>query len=154
MNKPEFVYVTYIRSTPKKVWSAITQPKFARQYWGGMANVSDWKKNSDWRHVTEEKEVYVEGKVLESDPPKRLVLTWADPDAPADVSRLTMEIEPVNKMVRLTVTHNDFKKGSTMAAKVSWGWPLVLSSLKSFLETGKAFDIWCTPKPDDLKPAA
>src|SRR5271169_2949868 len=137
MKKPKFVYVTYIRTTPKKLWQAVTEPKFTRRYWGGMANVSDWKKGSKWEHIAEEKnnEVWVAGKVLESIPPKRLVLTWVDPDDTADRSRVTFEIEPVDDMVRLKVVHGNFKDDSAMAGKVAGGWPLVLSSMKSYLET-------------------
>ena len=81
MSKPELVYTTYIRTTPEKLWNAITNPEFARQYWGGNENVSDWKPGSKWAHVTgdEERTVRVVGQVVESVPPKRLVLTWADP---------------------------------------------------------------------------
>lgn len=146
MNKPEFVYTTYIKTTPEKVWAAITNPEFARQYWGGRENISDWKKGSKWKHVPEgnENDVAVMGEVLESDPPRRLVLTWADPKAPADESRVILEIDPIGDMVRLNVIHGDFKPGSDMASKVAKGWPLVLSSMKSFLETGKAIDLLAT----------
>ncbi len=143
MNKPELVYVTYIRSTPQKVWDAITQPEFTRQYWGGNANVSDWKTGSEWKHVSKANETWVTGEVVESNPYKRLVLSWADPDDLNDVSRVTFEIEPLEDEVRLTVTHDDFKVGSEMAGKVSKGWPHVLSSLKSFLETGTGLKIGC-----------
>ena len=144
MDKPQFVYVNYIRTTPEKLWAAITNPEFARQYWGGHENVSDWKKGSKWQHVGDDKKhtVRVTGEVLESIPPKRLVLTWADPAAPEDVSRVTFEIEPIDDMVRLNVVHGDFKPGSVTVNKVSWGWPLVLASMKSYLETGKGLDIW------------
>ncbi len=140
-----FIYVFYIRTTPERLWEALTNPEFTRQYWGGNANVSDWKKGAKWQHVDrdENDNVYVVGEVLESLPPKRLVLTWADPDDTADSSRVTFEIEPIEDMVRLNVTHGDFKTGSVMAGKVSGGWPRVLSSLKSFLETGKALNISC-----------
>jgi uncharacterized protein YndB with AHSA1/START domain len=106
--------------------------------------VSDWKKGSPWQHITRGKkpEIYIIGKVLECLPPKRLVLSWADPDDLADKSRVTFEIEPVKDMVCLTVTHGSFKAGSTMAGKVSWGWPRVLSSMKSFLETGKGLEVF------------
>lgn len=145
MAKPKFIYTTYIKTTPKKLWAAITNPEFTRQYWGGLANVSDWKKGSPWQHVTkdEKPEIYVTGKVLECNPPKRLVLSWADPDDLADKSRVTFEIETIKDMVCLTVTHGNFKASSTMAGKVSRGWPRVLSSMKSFLETGKGLNIAC-----------
>jgi uncharacterized protein YndB with AHSA1/START domain len=144
MQKPELVYTTYIRTTPEKLWAAITKPEFTRQYWAGLANVSDWKEGSPWQHVTasEEPEVYVAGEVVECLPPKRLVLTWADPDDLADKSRVTFEIEAIKDMVCLTVTHGDFKADSTMAGKVSWGWPRVLSSMKSYLETGTGLDVF------------
>ena len=144
MNKPAFVYVTYIQTTPEKVWEAIVKPEFTRQYWGGKANVSDWKQGSKWEHVaTEDTDgaCCVAGKVVESIPPKRLVLTWADPDHPDDTSTVSLDIEKMEDMVRLTVSHGEFKADSVMAGKVSFGWPLVLSSMKSYLETGKAIDI-------------
>jgi uncharacterized protein YndB with AHSA1/START domain len=136
--KPELIYTTYIRTTPEKLWNAITNPEFARQYWGGNANVSEWKPGSKWSHVAGDAEhtVRVIGKVVESVPPKRLVLTWAEPGNEEDVSRVTFEIEQIDDEVRLDVIHGDFKPGSDMVNKVSGGWPRVLSSLKSFLETG------------------
>ena len=144
MEKPKLVYATYIRTTPKKLWAAITKPEFTRQYWAGLANVSDWKEGSPWQHVTEAKppEVYITGKVLECIPLKRLVLSWADPDDLADKSRVTFEIEAMEDLVCLTVTHGNFKAGSSMVGKVSWGWPRVLSSMKSFLETGKGLNVF------------
>ena len=142
MEKPKLIYTTFIRSTPKKTWDAISNPKFARQYWAGMANVSDWKKGSKWEHLNPENEVWITGEVVECTPPKRLVLTWADPDNLKDKSRVTFEIEKVGDSVCLTVTHDQFKAGSTMVGKVSSGWPRVLSSMKSFLETGKGLNVF------------
>jgi uncharacterized protein YndB with AHSA1/START domain len=138
MEKPELVYVTYIRTTPEKLWDAITKPEFTRQYWGGIENVSDWKKGAKWQHIKhDDREVLLVGEVLESIPPKRLVISWIDPDDTADSSVVTFEIEPVQHSVCLRVIHGDFKPGSIMATKVSRGWPVVLSSMKSFLETGQ-----------------
>lgn len=143
MSKPEFVYTTFIRSTPEKTWDAICQPEFTRQYWGGLANVSDWKQGSKWKHLSPDNEAWVTGEVVESLPPKRLVLTWIDPDNLKDTSRVTIEIEKIEDMVCLTVKHDSFSESSTMAEKVSQGWPRVLSSLKTFLETGAGLKIFC-----------
>jgi len=142
MKKQKQVYATYIRSTPKKTWDAITKPEFTRQYWAGLANVSDWKKGSKWEHMTKEMEAWIVGEVTEITPPKRPVLTWADPDDLKDKSRVTFEIEAIEDQVCLTVTHDNFKTGSKMADKVAGGWPRVLSSMKSFLETGKGLNIF------------
>ena len=106
------------------------------------------KKGSEWQHLNPEKEVWITGKVLECNPPKRLALTWADPDKLTDVSRVTFELETVKDLVCLKVTHDKLKAGSKMLRGVSRGWPLVLSSMKSYLETGKAIDIWCLKKEE------
>ena len=143
MEMPKQVYTLFIRTSPKKAWDAITKPEFTRQYWGNLANISDWKEGSKWEHMTKENEAWIVGTVTESAPPKRLVLTWADPDKLKDESRVTFEIAPVEDMVCLTVTHDNFKTGSDMAEKVAAGWPKVLSSLKTFLETGKGLNIFC-----------
>lgn len=142
MNNTDQIYTTYIRTTPEKLWQAITNPEFTRQYWGEHANISSWKKGAKWQHEDmPNKTVRVQGEVVECIPPKKLVLTWALPGETNDVSRVTFEIEKVQDLVRLDVTHGNFKAGSEMAGKVSKGWPLVLSSLKSFLETDKPIDI-------------
>ncbi len=144
MNKPEHVYVTYIRSTPEKVWAAITTPEFTRQYWGGAANLSDWKRGSSWKHVFDDDGGVpaVTGTVVESRPPAHLALSWVSPKDPTDISRVTFDIESFPDMVCLKVVHGDFVAGSSMEGKVSKGWPKVLSSLKSFLETGTPLDIF------------
>jgi uncharacterized protein YndB with AHSA1/START domain len=147
MEKPKFVYITYIRTTPQKLWEAVTNADHTRQYWGGLSNKStDWAKGSKWQHINEEKdnEVYVFGEVLESTPFKRLVLSWFDPDDATDSSVVTMELEPYDDMVRLKVIHGEFKDGSPTQGRVSEGWPAVLSSMKSYLETGKGVDIFAS----------
>ena len=148
MKKPDFVYVTYIRSTPEKVWQAIIDPEVARQYWKGSSgparvNVSDWKEGSRWEHQRADgtSAVDIAGTVLETAPPRRLVISWSRPEDtqnPARTSRVTFEIEAQGeKLVRLTVTHDDFKDDEKMLSGISSGWPLVLSNLKSLLDTGQ-----------------
>jgi uncharacterized protein YndB with AHSA1/START domain len=139
----EFVYTTYISSTPQKVWDAITVPEFARQYWG-HANVSDWKHGSKWDMVKSDGTVQMTGEVLESRPPSRLVISWVSPENlgnKSEYSRVTFQIDMMGEVVRLHVVHDQLKPGSDMFNGISKGWPLVLSGLKSFLETGKAADI-------------
>ncbi|MCK9915832.1 SRPBCC family protein [Microbacteriaceae bacterium K1510] len=140
MSKTSFVYVTYIRATPEKLWEALTDGKITAQYWAHR-NVSDWRAGSSWQHVRSDAAGTVDlvGRVIESEPPKRLVITWATPTQPNDISRVTFEIERHREdTLRLTVTHTDLEPGSTMERGISAGWPLVLSSLKSFLETGQS----------------
>jgi uncharacterized protein YndB with AHSA1/START domain len=145
-----FVYVTYIVSTPEKVFEAITKPDIARRYWG-HENVSDWQPGSRWEHIraNDERTVELVGKVVEVSSPTRLVITWANASQasdPASHSRVTFEIEEYEKMVRLTVTHDELEPGSGMANGIKRGWPVVLSSLKSFLETGSGLDVFAKPK--------
>lgn len=140
-----FVYVTYIRSTPEKVFEAITRPEIARRYWG-HENVSDWKSGSSWQHVRadEQRTVELVGKVVEVSPPTRLVITWAGASQAADpaaYSRVCFDIAADDGLVRLTVTHDELEAGSGMARGIQAGWPIVLSSLKSLLETGQGIDI-------------
>ena len=148
--KTSFVYVTYIRSTPEKVFEAITKPEIARRYWG-HENVSDWKPGSAWEHVraNPQRTVNVVGKVVEVVAPTRLVISWASPSQAADpssVSRVSFDIEAYEDMVRLTVTHDELEVGSGMAQGIQKGWPIVLSSLKSLLETGQGIDVFAKPK--------
>lgn len=145
-----FVYVTYILSTPEKVFEAITRPEIARRYWG-HENVSDWRPGATWEHVRDNADRTVElvGKVIEVSPPSRLVITWANASQAADptaTSRVTFDIVEYDRMVRLTVTHDELAAGSGMANAISHGWPAVLSSLKSFLETGQGIDLFAKPK--------
>ncbi|WP_269932015.1 SRPBCC family protein [Aminobacter sp. HY435] len=149
-DKTSFVYVTYIRSTPEKVFEAIVQPELARRYWG-HENVSDWNRGSKWQHIraNDERTVELVGEVVETMPPSRLVITWAAASQAADPdshSRVTFDIVEYDNMVRLTVTHDELEAGSGMAKGISQGWPIVLSSLKSFLETGQGVDLFANPK--------
>ena len=144
MSNETFVYVTYIATTPQKVWDALLKGELTRQYWK-HENVSDWKPGSKWQHVADDgkRTVKVVGEVLESVPNKRLVMTWGEAVAAADKakhSRVAIDIETVGEMVRLTVIHDDLTP--EMQRKIANGWPRVLSSLKSFLETGRPLNTW------------
>jgi uncharacterized protein YndB with AHSA1/START domain len=148
--KTSFVYVTYIRSTPEKVFEAIIKPEIARRYWG-HENVSDWRAGSSWEHVRtdEQRTVDLVGKVVEITPPTRLVITWANASQaadPASYSRVSFDVVAYEEMVRLTVTHDELEAGSGMAKGIQHGWPMVLSSLKSLLETGQGMDVFAKPK--------
>jgi uncharacterized protein YndB with AHSA1/START domain len=148
--KTSFVYVTYIRSTPEKVFEALTKPEITRRYWG-HENVSDWKPGSTWEHVraNDQRAVNLVGKVVEVTAPTRLVISWASPsqaDDPDSYSRVSFDIAAYEEMVRLTVTHDELEAGSGMATGIQKGWPIVLSSLKSLLETGQGIDVFAQPK--------
>jgi uncharacterized protein YndB with AHSA1/START domain len=144
MSNGKFVYVTYIATTPAKVWAALLEGELTRQYWKGE-NASDWKLGSKWEHVADDgkRTVRMVGKVLEIVPNKRLVLSWGDVADAADEakhSRVAIDIEIVGEMVRLTVTHDGLSPD--MQRRITNGWPRVLSSLKSFLETGRPLDVY------------
>lgn len=149
MTKPEAVYVTYIATTPEKLWAALTGGEFTRQYFFGRRIESDWKVGSPWTLWMEDGRVDCNGKVLESDPSRRLSLTW-HVEWLEEFRRLpdtivTFQLEPLGDVVRLTVTesHDEalpekYKEGGRR------GWPIILCGLKSLLETGRtlpAFDM-------------
>ena len=158
MNTPaettEFVYTTYIRTTPEKLWEALTNPEFTRRYWGSGL-VSDWQVGStvtwDYAGVTMADDEQV---VLEADPPRRLSYTWhtitdefakvveADDDTITALRReprshVTFDIEQVGESCRLVVTHGNLEVGGILIDGISGGWPSIVSSLKSLLETGE-----------------
>lgn len=138
-DKPTYVYVTYIASTPDKVWQALTDPDITAEYWGHR-NVSDWREGSRWEHERNDGSGMTDGGgvVLESSPPTRLVFSWGDPgDDQADRSHVTFDVEPYGEIVRLTVTHADLANEAARG-EIAGGWPAVIANLKSLLETGHA----------------
>jgi len=144
MDKPKFVYVTYIRTTPEKLWQALVDPEFTRQYWCDTVQECEWKVGAAWRIMIPDGRVADSGKVLELDPPRKLVLSWRNefrPELNAEgYSRLTYEIEQMPHSLKLTVTHESDQPGSKLIEAVSQGWPMILASLKSLLETGSPLE--------------
>lgn len=170
MDKPTFVYTTYIKTTPERLWQALTEPAFTFRWWG-MTGKSDWTVGSTitWQRdgVTIADPAQV---VLESEPYRRLAYTWLSftpefarrqgfsDELLAKVSgerrsRVAFDIEPIGNTVKLTVTHDDFDPGSTVAEMVSKGWPQFLSSLKTLLETGETLDTNSDAVRQDRRPS-
>ena len=144
MKKDKFVYVTYIRTTPTKLWQALIQPQFTRQFWCEIVQECEWKPGAAWRMKAPGDLITDSGKVLEIEPQRRLVLKWRNEFRPVlraeGYSRMTYDIKKEGNSVKLTVIHEIAKPGSKFLQAVSGGWPLILSSLKSLLETGEALD--------------
>lgn len=144
MAESQFVYVTFIRTTPEKLWRALMEPEFTRQFWMGTTQESEWKAGSSWRIAKPDGKSADSGEVLEIEPYKRLVLKWQNhlfPEMTAEgFSRMTYEIEEKGDSVKLTVTHVMEKSESKFIKAVSGGWPIILSSLKSLLETGESLE--------------
>jgi uncharacterized protein YndB with AHSA1/START domain/DNA-binding transcriptional ArsR family regulator len=141
MERPRHVYQVYIRTAPEQLWQAITDPAFTDRFFHQTRIDAQWQPGAPVRYWMRDGRLAVEGTVLETDPPRRLVTTWAfrhDPETSVDPpSRVTWEIEPVGEMCRLTLVHDDFVTETATFKSVGGGWPLVLSSLKSLLETGE-----------------
>jgi uncharacterized protein YndB with AHSA1/START domain len=144
---PAFVYTIYIAASAETVWNGLIDQEVTKDYWGHH-NRSDWKPGSRWEHVRTDGtgKVDIVGRVVEIDPPKRLVTTWASPEGehdPERVSRVVYELAPAGADTKLTVTHSELEAESEMLAGISRGWPAVLSNLKTRLETGKTMtNLW------------
>jgi uncharacterized protein YndB with AHSA1/START domain len=149
VERTSFVYVTFISTTPEKVFEAITSADISSRYWG-HANVSDWLPGSRWEHVSNaSKTAELVGRVVEHSPPSKLVISWVNKSQEAEpeaYSRVTFDVIPYDGMTKLIVTHDDLIKGSGMEQGVTKGWPIVLSSLKSYLETGTGLNVFAKPK--------
>lgn len=151
MNKPSYVYVTYIATTPEKIWEALTDPAVTPSYWVGLsptatphANVSEWTPGSRWEHqrTDDARTVDMAGTVIETSRPNRLVISWARPAEFGDATRhstVTFDIaRHGDGLVKLTVTHDGLEHDPKMLEGISGGWPQILSNLKTLLETGRA----------------
>jgi len=141
MARSTFVYVTYIRTTPEKLWSALTtDAEFMKQYWFGVHCQSHWTAGSSWKMVHDDGQISDAGEIVEAEPPRRLVIRWqhqSKPELKAEGESLcTMELEPSGPAVKLSITHTIERDPSKLIAAVSDGWPKIISNLKSLLETG------------------
>ena len=140
MAKSTYVYVSYIRTTPEKLWSALTDGEFMKQYWFGMRGESQWTAGSAWKLVSGDGQIFDAGEIVEADPPRRLVIRWQHqmkPELKAEGASLcTMDLEPNGTAVKLSITHTIECEPSKLIEAVSGGWPKVISNLKSLLETG------------------
>ncbi len=139
--RSRFLYVTLIRTTREKLWEALTEPRLVRQYWFDMTIVCDWKNGSPWKMVGPDGTLIDSGQVLEIEPLQRMVIHWQNewkPELKAEgPSRCTMELAQFDRAVKLTLTHEMDRPESRLISTVSEFWPLILSNLKSLLETGE-----------------
>ena len=139
--RSSFVYVTYIRTTPEKLWEALTDPQVIPRYRLGTTITCDWKTGSPWKISRPDGSLADSGEILEIDPPRRMVIRWQNewnPELKAEgPSRCTYELDPVDSAVKLTITHEIDRLESKLITAVSGGWPRILSNLKSLLETGE-----------------
>ena len=140
MARSTFVYVTYIRTTPEKLWSALTDVEFMKQDWFGVHGESQWTAGAPWKHVSGAGVILDAGEILEAKPPRRLVIRWQNQNKPElkaeGASLCTIELEPSGGAVKLSITHSIEREPSNVIDAVSGGWPKVISNLKSLLETG------------------
>ncbi len=140
MAKSTFVYVTYIRTTQEKLWSALTDAEFMKQYWFGCHCETQWKAGSPWELLYPDGKVADSGEILEADPLRRLVIRWQNQWKPElkveGASLCTIELEPTGSAIKLSITHSIEQSPSKFIEAVSGGWPKIMSNLKSLLETG------------------
>ena len=141
MARSTFVYVTYIRTTQQRLWSALTtDTEFMKQYWFGTQCISQWKAGAPWKMVWPDGTVADTGEIVEADPPRRLVIRWehqARPEIRGEGPSLcTLELETIGAAVKLSITHTIERDPSKFIEAVSGGWPKILSNLKSLLESG------------------
>ena len=148
MSGSTFVYVSYIRTTPEKLWEALTTPEIIRQYRFGMNVESAWKVGATWRMYADGS-LTDSGEILESVSPRRLVMSWLNewkPEFKAEGrARCVFEIVPAGAAVKLTLTHSIERSDSRFIGAAAEGWPMVISNLKSLLETGDVALVYHRP---------
>lgn len=141
MAKPRLEYQAYVRTTPQKLWEAITSPELTRQYFYGLAVQSDWKPGSPIKHLFPDGKSQIEGSVVEVEAPRKLVHTFATTGQSDAPTRVTWELEPMGSVTLLTLTHDDFDGETLTYQSVARGWNPVISGLKTLLETGTPLEI-------------
>lgn len=139
-DKPDFVFSTYIRTTPDKLWDALTNPEMTQQFYYGGRVQAELRPGGNFSYLAPNGEINLHGEVLEIDPPRKLVTTfratWAE--AGGETTRVMYEIEPMGEVCKFTMTHFDYEKSR---AGVEEGWPIIVAGLKTLLETGKPLNI-------------
>ncbi len=139
--KPAHVYEVFIRTTPERLWQAITDGELTQKYFYNYRVESTWRPGASYAYHDPEGKVGLSGEVVESDPPRRLVTTfspaWASEVASSSPSRVTWEITPVGETCKLTLVHDDIDPEIFAAGGLHDGWLQVVSSLKTLLETGQ-----------------
>ena len=134
---PAHVYEIFIRTTPERLWQALTDPALTQQYlFFGSRYESDWQPGSAYI-VSNANGNVVEGEILEIDPPRRLVMTWRATFADIPVTTVTWMIEPIGDSCKLTLQHSGLEPGSPVTQGLGAAWTQIISSLKSLLETGQ-----------------
>lgn len=140
MSLSRFVYVTYIRTTPERLWEALTAPEVTKRYWAETWQECDWRPGAAWRLMIPDGRVGDTGEVIEYDPPRKLVLAWQIDFVPElreeGPTRVTYELEAMGDSVKLTLTQEIDRPDSKVIDAMSNGWPHLLASLKTLLETG------------------
>lgn len=134
-NTPKLVYVTQIRTTPAKLWEALTQTDFIRQYWFGRTNTSTWQVGDPIESRSPEGVLEWQGKILKNQPEEEVVFTF-DHLTGEPPSTVRFKIEPGEGTVQLTITHEDFPEVSSIRDRVKNGWPGIIEGIKTLLETG------------------
>jgi uncharacterized protein YndB with AHSA1/START domain len=141
MTDSTFIYVTYIRTTPRELWRALTTPEFMSQYWLGATAEAEWRKGGAWKLVFPDGRVADSGEIVDFEPERLLVIKWRNEwseELKAEGwSMCTMELEPTGEAVKLTVSHTMERENAKFIGAVGGGWPKILSNLKSLLETGQ-----------------
>ncbi|MDH7797203.1 MULTISPECIES: SRPBCC family protein [unclassified Beijerinckia] len=144
MPNSRFVYVTFIRTTPAKLWQALIDPQFTRRYWAETWQDSTWQPGASWKLMIPDGRVGDAGEIVEIEPEKRLVISWRNEFQPElkeeGFSLLTIELEQQGEMMKLSLVHEMQRDGSKLIEGVASGWPLILASLKSLLETGESLE--------------